>query len=100
RDDAQRLRLAAREERRAVRAWRHSDLDRDVADLVSGATVGALLLPRDALADDRLLELVERHLCRRAALEMVLALGVPAILREHLGFDGRRRVLALELVRD
>ena len=34
RDDAERLRLAAREERRAVRARRDADLDRDVADLV------------------------------------------------------------------
>ncbi len=68
RHDAQRLRLAAREQRRAVRARRDADLDRDVADLVLGAAVGALLVDGDALADDRLLELVERELDRRAAL--------------------------------
>ena len=68
RDDAQRLRLAAREQRRAVRARRHADFDRDVADLVLRAPVGALLVHCDALADDRLLELVERQLGGRAAL--------------------------------
>ena len=62
RDDAQRLRLPAREQRRAVRARQHADLDRDVADLVLRATVRALLLDRDALADDLLLELVEGEL--------------------------------------
>ena len=68
RDDAQRLRLPAREQRRAVRARRDADLDRDVADLVLAAAVGALLVDGDALADDRLLELVERHLHGGAAL--------------------------------
>ena len=56
RGDGQRLRLAAREERRAVRARRDADLDRDRADLALAAAVGALLLDGDALADDRLLE--------------------------------------------
>ena len=68
RGDAERLRLTAREQRRAVRARRDADFDRDVADLVLGAPVGALLVHGDALADDRLLELVERELDRGAAL--------------------------------
>ena len=47
---------------------RHAHFDRDLADLVLGAAVGALLVHRDALADDRLLELVERELRRGAPL--------------------------------
>jgi hypothetical protein len=50
-----------------VRARRDADLDRDVADLVLGAAVRALLVDGDALADDRLLELVERG-CTASAL--------------------------------
>ena len=62
RDDAQRLRLAAREQRRAVRARQRLDVDRDLADLALGAAVRALLVDGDALADDLLLERVEREL--------------------------------------
>ena len=65
---AERLGLSAREERRAVGARGHADFDRDVADLVLGPPVGALLVHGDALADDRLLELVEGHLHRGALL--------------------------------
>ena len=68
RHDAQRLRLPAREQRRAVRPRRHANFDRDVADLVLATAVRALLVDGDALADDRLLELVEGHLHRGAAL--------------------------------
>ena len=107
RDDAQRLRLPAREQRRAVRARRHADFDRDVADLVLRAAVGALLLDGDALADDRLLELVEGELHGRAALlgghELLLggALGRGrGVLLEDRLLDGLGRVLALELVLD
>ena len=78
RDDAQRLRLAAREQRRAVRARGHADLDRERPDLLRGAPVGALLVDRDPLADQRLLELVEG------------ALGVGAVLGVGLGASGRR----------
>src|SRR6478672_3934087 len=60
RGDTERLRLATGEERRAVRARSDADLDRDVADLALAAPVGALLVDGDALADDRLLDLVER----------------------------------------
>src|SRR3954464_5450613 len=51
RDHRQRLRLAAPEERGAVRARRDSHFDRDRPDLVGRAPVGALLVDRDALAD-------------------------------------------------
>src|ERR1035441_5148716 len=52
RDDAQRLGLPAREQRRAVGPGSDADLDQDVADLVLGAAVWALLVHGDALADD------------------------------------------------
>ena len=60
RGDGQRLRLAAREERRAVRARGDADLDGDLADLLRRAAVGPLLVDGDALADRRLLDLRER----------------------------------------
>ena len=68
RGHAQGLGLPAREQCRAVRPRRDADFDRDVADLILGASVGPLLVYGDALADDRLLELVERPLDGRAAL--------------------------------
>ncbi len=107
RDDAQRLGLPAREERRAMRPRRHANFDRDVADLVLGAPVGPLLLNGDALADDGLLELVERHLGRRAALlgghERLLGGtlgGRGGVLGEHRLLDRLGGLLALELVLD
>ena len=105
RDDAERLRLSTREQRRAVRARRHSDLDRDVADLALAASVRALLLDCDALADDRLLELVERQLNGCAPLLggqqpiLVGALGRGrGVLLEDRALNGLGGVLALELV--
>ncbi len=100
RDDAQRLRLATSEQRRSVRAWSDSDFDRDRPDLVRAAAVRALLLDRDPLADQRLLELVEGAL--RVALELGVGLGlrVAGVLHEHLLLDRLARVLALELVLD
>ena len=105
RHDAERLCLPTREQRRAVRARRDADLDRDVADLVLATAVGALLVDGDALADDRLLELVEGHLHRGALLlggdELLLGgtLGRGrSVLLEDRGLDGLRRVLAVELV--
>ncbi len=100
RDDAERLRLAAREQRRAVRARRDADLDRDRPDLLRAAAVGALLVDGDPLADQRLLELVERPLGGGAALGVVLGLGIAGVLREHLLLDRLGGVLALELVLD
>ena len=100
RRDAECLRLPAREQRRAVRARRHRDLDRDRTDLFGAASVRALLLDRDALADERLLELVERPLRIRPGLGVGRGLGVARVLRDHLLLDRLCRLLALELVFD
>ena len=89
RRDAERLRLAAREERRAVRARGDADLDRDVADLVLAAAVGALLVHRDALADDRLLERVEGALDGGAALPWRSQLLLAGALAARAGRTGR-----------
>jgi hypothetical protein len=72
RDDAQGLGLSPREQRRAMGAGSFADLDRNRPDLVRAATVGALLVHGDALADDRLLELVEGQL----RLGAVLGIGL------------------------
>ena len=100
RDDAERLRLAAREQRGAVRARQRLDVDRDLADLTLGAAVRALLLDGDALADDPLLERVERQLRGLAGLGVVVGVGGAGVLLQHLGLDGLGRLLALQLVRD
>src|SRR5215210_4461452 len=95
-----RLRLAAREQRGAMRARQQAGLDGDLADLVGPAAVGAALLDRDALADDRLLEPVEGELRLRAALGVLGRLGVAGVLREDLVLDRLGGVLAGELVLD
>ena len=59
RRDGQRLGLAAGEEPRAVRAWQHADLDRDLANVLEAAAVDAHALVDDALADAVLELLVE-----------------------------------------
>ena len=100
RDDAQRLRLAAREQRRAVRARQRLDVDRDLADLALRAAVRALLVDRDALADDVLLERVEGELRGRAVLAVLGRVGRPGVLLQDLFLDGLRRGLALQLVLD
>ena len=68
REQAHRLRLAAREEGAAVRARDDADLAADRPDLVGRAAVGAALLDGDAVADDVLLDLGERALDLRDAL--------------------------------
>ncbi len=107
RGGAERLGLPTREQGRAVRARSDANFDRDVADLILRATVGTLLVDRDALADDRLLELVESELRFRPALLGFLgsllagALGRGgAVLGEDRLLDRLARVLALELVLD
>src|SRR6202034_2602698 len=62
RGDRERLRLTAGEQRRAVCPRSDIALDRDRPDLIGAAAVGPLLGDRDPLADERLLELVERTL--------------------------------------
>ena len=64
------LRLPAREERGAVRARADLHLGRDVADLLLGAPVGTTLVDRDLLADEVLVDRVER------ALDVLLRLRV------------------------
>src|ERR1700719_2120295 len=90
-----------------MRAGQHADLDRDVAYLVLGTPVGALLVHGDALADDRLLELFEREQNRRAALLGALRLLPGGAFRrrrcerlERRRLDRLGGVLALELVLD
>ncbi len=100
RNDAERLRLAAREKRRAVGPGRDADLDRDVANLVLATAVGTLLVHRDPLTDDRLLQLVEDELRRLTLCRVVLGLGIAGVALEHRGLDRFSRVLAGELVLD
>ena len=78
RGDHERLRLAAREERRAVRARQHADLAGDRADVGEAAAVDALPLVDDRLADDLLLQP-----CRRARRPALRALGSLAGERRH-----------------
>ena len=96
----QRLRLAAGEDGRAVGARQHAGLDPDVADLVRAAAVRALLLDGDPLADDRLLELVERELRVLAVLGVRVRRGIAGVLLEDGLLDGLRGVLAGQLVLD
>src|SRR5829696_6362234 len=100
RGDRVRLRLAAGEDRGAVRARAHAHLDPDVADLVRRAAVGALLVHGDALADRVLLELVERELDGRAMRDSAFLVDLRgrAERLEHLGLHALRGVLALQLV--
>src|SRR5215211_5368523 len=100
RGDREGLRLAAGEDRRAVRARRHAHLDPDVADLVRGAAVGALLVDGDPLADDVLLELVEGELHGGAVRDcpVLVELGARAERLEDLLLHALRGVLAIELV--
>src|ERR687887_305830 len=73
-------------------------LDLQIADLVGGAAVRALLVHRDALAHDALLERVERQLGAGAELRVGVGVGIAGVVRDDLLLDGLRRVLALELV--
>ncbi len=100
RDAAQRLRLTACEQRRAVRARCDGDLDVDRTDLLRAAAVGADLLNRDALADQRLLELVGSPLSLGELFAIVLGLRVAGVLLDDRGLDGFGLVLAVELVLD
>ena len=99
RGDREGLRLAAGEDRGAVRTRRHPHLDPDVADLLRRAAVRPLLVDGDALADGLLLELVEGqlHLCaaRGVALGLIRVAGHRL---EGLFLDSLGGVLAVELV--
>src|SRR4051794_7255964 len=97
-DHGEGLGLAAGEQRRAVRARQRLDLDGDRPDLLLGAAVRALLADRDALADDPLLQRVERLLGLRAVFGVRVGLGRARVLLDDRGLDGLGLVLALELV--
>ena len=125
REQAHDLRLAAREETRAVRARRNADLTRDRADLVRPAAVRAALLDRDLAADELLVDRLrgpldelpgQRVLDRRRLavdrrrpdregqvdrlddpVEQELALGRLELLRVLLGL-GQRAQVVLELL--
>ena len=66
-DGDQRLRLAAREQGRAVGAGQQAGFDRDGADLVERAAIGTAALVEHLVAEDLLLEQVE-DLARFGAL--------------------------------
>ena len=107
RGDAERLCLSASEQRGSMRSRRDPNLDRDVANLTLGTPVGALLVHGDALADDRLLELVERELDGGPALlraeQLLLGCALRCrrgVLLEDRPLDGLGCLLALELVLD
>src|ERR1039458_3786123 len=100
RHDAEGLRLTAREHRRAVGAGSDADLDRDRPDLLRAAAVGTLLVDRDALADQRLLQLVERALRIASVFREGLRLGIARVMGEHLLLHRLAGILALELVLD
>src|SRR5205085_3382122 len=82
RDHAEGLSLTAREQGGPVRTRGHAHLDRDWTDLLGRAAVRALLVHGDALADDRLLELVEGELGPGSVLGVGLGLGVTRVLDE------------------
>ena len=90
------LRLAAGEQRRTVYAWGDVNLALDRSDLVLGATVGALLLDRDRLADRVLLDLVERGDDLGPA-PGVGVVGLGRVLGDDLVLDLVDRLVALEL---
>ena len=98
RNDAERLSLPAREQRRPVGPRGDADVDRDRPDLLGAAAVRALLLERDPLADQGLLELVESPLRRRPILGVGRRLGVTPVLDDDLLLHRLGCLLALELV--
>jgi hypothetical protein len=96
RDDDQRLGLAAREQRRTVRARQHADAHRDRADVVELTPVDAHLGLQDAVAQRVVFEFDEflRHVRGLPAL----LLGFCLERSHHVGLDRGDRVAALQLV--
>src|SRR5262245_35138076 len=86
------LRLAAGEERGAVRARAHLHLGRDRADLLLGAPVRTPLVDGDLLADEVLVDRVER------ALDVLLRLRVldDRLVLDRLPADRERQLELLE----
>src|SRR5690606_20479098 len=84
RRDDERLRLAAGEERRAVRPRQYPHLDRDRPDGPHVAPVDTRLAAQDAAADDLFLEPLELglDLCRRVARRLWIGELREALLLE------------------
>ena len=99
RGDDQRLRLAAGEQRRAVRARQHAGLGHDRAHGLEVAAVDALAGVEDVPAHDLGFEFLEHA---GDALLVVGGFSTPSgkIVRHHLGLGGVDRLLALHLVGD
>ena len=91
----ERLRLAAREHRRAVGAGEDADLDGDRADLVEAPAVEPLAALEDLVAHDLLFQVLEDLLRVRAPLDLLLGDA-----RDQLGQDLIHRPVVLELVLD
>ena len=93
RRDGQHLRLAAREERRAMRARQEPHLAGNRADFLDAAAVRADFFMRDHVTDNGLLEVVERH------GDFLFHFGI--VRQEMLSHIGRNRAdmgVAVELV--
>ena len=89
RDGHQRLRFAAREQRRTVRARQHADFDGDLADLVEGAAIGTAAILQHLVAEDPLLQrVVDTSPLRPSALPasasaiLLLELAQPGVALE------------------
>jgi hypothetical protein len=94
RGDHERLGLAAREERRAVRARKRADLAGDGADVVEAAAVRTLVLLDDHVADVVLLQLVQ-HLAHQLARAGVRRF----VLRDRLVAERVQGILPRVLLR-
>src|SRR5690349_6049667 len=95
-DDDQRLRLAAREQRRAVRARQHADAHSDRADAVERAAVDALFGVEYAVAQGAVFEFTE--LLRQCSLVPTLGLDPRSERFHRVLADRADRVAALQLV--
>jgi hypothetical protein len=87
REQGEDLRLAAGEDRRAVRPRRDVDLAADRPDLLGAATVGATLLDRDLATDEILVDRLGR-LLQELLRDRVPGCGTRSCRR--LGVAGRR----------
>ena len=98
RGDHQRLRLAAGEQRRAVRARQDAGLGHDRAHGLQVAAVDALAGVEDVPAHDLGFELLEH--AADAQLVVLRLLSFREIVRHHLGLGGIDRLVARHLVGD
>ena len=97
RGDDQRLRLAASEQRRAVRARQHADLGHDLPHGLDVAAVDALAGVEDVPAHDLGFELLE-HAGDAQLVEHRILGALREVVRHHLGLGGVDRLVARHLV--